>query len=129
MEQTPQQPRAATQQPPAADAVALQPPAGNAQQPPTADAAAQQPPVPDAAAQQGPNADGTTQTTTAAAATKATAKPKIRPIQVGEWIRKVVTKRINNVEQTATQRKQLHARQWGGTRVSGGAEAIAITHL
>eukprot|EP00974_Lingulodinium_polyedra_P127399 11202049-Lingulodinium_polyedra.AAC.1 len=28
-----------------------------------------------------------------------------------------------------TQRKQLHARQRGGSRVSGGAEAIVITHL
>eukprot|EP00974_Lingulodinium_polyedra_P041509 3988191-Lingulodinium_polyedra.AAC.1 len=65
--------------------------------------------------QDGGNADATTQTNDAAATGASASKPKLRPIQVGEWFRKVITKRINNVEQVATQRKQLHARQWGGS--------------
>eukprot|EP00974_Lingulodinium_polyedra_P123609 11187440-Lingulodinium_polyedra.AAC.1 len=40
-------------------------------------------------------------------------KPRVRPIQVREWIRKVFTQRINNVEAEAATRKQLQARQWG----------------
>eukprot|EP00974_Lingulodinium_polyedra_P080134 7762620-Lingulodinium_polyedra.AAC.1 len=43
-------------------------------------------------------------------------KPRVRPIQVGESIRKVIAKRINNIEQMATQRKQFQARQGGGSR-------------
>eukprot|EP00974_Lingulodinium_polyedra_P083391 8073423-Lingulodinium_polyedra.AAC.1 len=41
----------------------------------------------------------------------------------------VIAKRINNIEQATAQRKQFQARQRGGSRVSGGAEAIAVVQF
>jgi len=54
--------------------------------------------------------------------------PSVRPIQVGEWVRKVITRRILDSDKTATTKKLLQPSQWG-IGVTGGAEAIAITHL
>ena len=54
--------------------------------------------------------------------------PAVRPIQVGEWLRKVITRRIMDADKPAITRKLLQSRQWG-IGVSGGAEAIAFTHL
>ena len=54
--------------------------------------------------------------------------PAVRPIQVGEWLRKVITRRILDTDKATTSKKLLQSRQWG-IGVTGGAEAIAITHL
>ena len=60
--------------------------------------------------------------------TDPTTPPPARPVQVGEWLRKVITTRSMDTDHETTTRQMLQARQWG-TRVSGGAEAIAIFHL
>ena len=52
----------------------------------------------------------------------------VRPIQVGEWLRQAITRRILDSDKAATTRKLLQPRQWG-IGVIGGAEATAITHL
>ena len=51
--------------------------------------------------------------------------PRVRPIQVGEWLRNVITTRIMDSDHEATTRKLLQSRQWGAG-VSRGAEAIAM---
>ena len=47
---------------------------------------------------------------------------------MGEWLRKFFTRRILDSDKTATTKKLLQSRQWG-IGVTGGAEAIAITHF
>ena len=57
-----------------------------------------------------------------------TTTPAVRPTQGGEWLRKVITRRILDADKLAATKKLLQSRQWG-IGVTGGAESIAITHL
>ena len=54
-------------------------------------------------------------------------KPLVRPIQMGEFLRKYVTRRMLAVDKLRIQCSMANARQWG-VGVSGGAEAIIHTH-
>ena len=55
-------------------------------------------------------------------------KPTVRPIQMGELLRKVVSKRILGAARGSVDAACLGARQWG-VGAPGGAEGIAHTHL
>ena len=54
-------------------------------------------------------------------------KPGVRPIQMGEFLRKHVTRRMLAVDKRRIQCSMTNARQWG-VGVSGGTEAIIHTH-
>ena len=54
-------------------------------------------------------------------------KPGVRPIQMGEFLRKYVTRRMLAVDKLRIQCSMTNARQWG-VGVSGGTEAIIHTH-
>ena len=55
------------------------------------------------------------------------AKPKVRPIQMGEWLRKWVSKRLLRLNASDIGKIMVATRQLGvGT--PGGAEALAIFH-
>ena len=52
----------------------------------------------------------------------------VRPAQAWESLRKAINERMLDCDADANTRKTLQARQWG-TGVSGGADAVARTHL
>ena len=55
------------------------------------------------------------------------ASAKVRPIQMGEFMRKYVSRRLNVLSDTDIERVMIAMRQLG-VRTSGGAEALAIFH-
>jgi hypothetical protein len=60
--------------------------------------------------------------------TETSKKPLVRPIQMGELLRKTVSKRILAAARGGVDAACLGARQWG-VGADGGAEAIVHTHL
>ena len=59
---------------------------------------------------------------------EASPRPKVRPIQMGEFLRKFLVRRTLHVHRLRTQRTMLSCRQWG-VGAPGGSEAIAHCHL
>ena len=61
------------------------------------------------------------------AAEPASPKPPVRPIQMGEFLRKYITRRLQALDRRRIQCSMVNARQWGvGT--AGGTEAIIHLH-
>lgn len=60
--------------------------------------------------------------------TAAPARPPVRPIQMGELLRKIVSRRILGAAKGSVDAAVLGARQWGGG-APGGAEGTVHSHL
>ena len=97
--------------------VVLEPPAGNV--------TTVQPP---ASRHQGIHGEHSSSSVPVDPETSAVQRPKVRPIQMGEFLRKLLVRRTLHVNRLSLQKTMLSLRQWG-VGAPGGAEAIAHSHL